>query len=64
MDPEVVGSDLGSGGVESYDAFFGVYFAEHEEHVFEVVVVEVEYGLCVVHGAWCMVHGAYNVSNE
>jgi len=29
MDSEIVGSDLWSGGIESYDAFFGVYFAEH-----------------------------------
>lgn len=34
MDSEIVGSDLWSGGVESYDAFFSVYFAEHCEHVF------------------------------
>ena len=45
MDSEVVGSDLGAGGVESYDAFFGVNFFEHCKHVFEKVVVQVEYCL-------------------
>mmetsp|Transcript_25519 Transcript_25519/g.61366 ORF Transcript_25519/g.61366 Transcript_25519/m.61366 type:complete len:278 (+) Transcript_25519:442-1275(+) len=44
VDPQVVRTDLRTGGVESHDAFLRVDLSGHGEHVLEVIVIEVEHG--------------------
>mmetsp|Transcript_12740 Transcript_12740/g.28109 ORF Transcript_12740/g.28109 Transcript_12740/m.28109 type:complete len:133 (+) Transcript_12740:497-895(+) len=43
--PEIIGPDFGSGGVEAHNSFLGVDLAEHSEHGFQIIVVQIKHGL-------------------
>ena len=42
MNPQIIGSDLRTSGIESNDALFGIHFAEHSQHAFQIIVIEIK----------------------
>ena len=45
VNAKIVGTNLRTGGIKSNHSFLGMDFSEHGQHVLQVVVIQVKYGL-------------------